>query len=334
MIQPNGTSLPASEQTPCRRCGDDFDPAHQSISCPHSHMFPPALPNSPCGNAGKAGKADKAEPLQTFDGVPMDGVDWLWHGWLAKGKLTVLAGRGGAGKGTLTARLMAAATGGRKWPDGQKTKPCLAVVVSPDDGLSDTLKPRLHYSDANMALCRHIPADASKDGVLGIVASIRNADPAPGLVVLDIIEAGMKAGGDGDRASDVARHVAEFTRLAEEVGCAFLLTLHLNKRTKSKISEGDLADLVRGSGVWTDAARMVWIMARDESCVKGGRVLVRAKCNLPASRYSEGGYSVRAKDVEFPGAKRLTGTGHSRGRNGLPQRKRHGHPHERGQRGR
>ena len=70
-----------------------------------------ALPNDPRGNAGEAGEAGKA--LLGFDDVPLNGVQWLWPGWLPRGKTTLLAGAGGSGKGTFAAHLMACATNRR-----------------------------------------------------------------------------------------------------------------------------------------------------------------------------------------------------------------------------
>ena len=66
---------------------------------------------------------------------------------------TLLAGSGGSGKGTLAAHLMACATNRKAWPDGTVSDPCTAVIVSPDDAASDTLKPRLHFSGVNFKRC-------------------------------------------------------------------------------------------------------------------------------------------------------------------------------------
>ena len=295
----------------CPACGKWYDDLTDSRECPHNNAWTgeksTASPNTPHGEAGKAGEAGETPPLMGFDGVAMDGVSWLWPGWLARGKLTTLAGPGGAGKGTLAAHLVAAATGGRTWPDRTKTDPCPAVVVSPDDGLADTLKPRLHHSGADIDLCHHVPAAVVAEGVPAIMACIRSADVTPGLVVFDVIQAGMSADTDGNSANAVARHVNEFSRLAEDINCSFLLIHHTNKRLKTKLAEGSLSDVVRGSGVWTDASRMVLLLVPDENDPDGGRVMVRAKCNLPAVRWYQGGYSVKSRDVEFEGDNGLPG---------------------------
>ena len=283
----------------CPDCNLEYDRRRQSILCPHAIVVPDEFsPNTPRGKAGEAGEA---LPLMGFDGVAMDGVDWFWPGWLARGKTTNLSGAGGSGKGTFAAYLMACATGGRAWPDGRKTDPCIAVVVSPDDGLADTLKPRLVHSGADMSLCRRVDPVVVGAGVPAIMNSIRMDKDRAGIVVIDMMQAGMAAGTDGNSATDVVRHVAEFNRLAEDINAACIVIHHVNKWLRAKVTEGSLANLVRGSGAWTDAARMVWLLTPNENDSDFARVLVRAKCNIGGVRWYEGGYAVRSRDIEFDG---------------------------------
>ena len=260
----------------CPDCNREYDRRRQSIFCPHAIVVPDEFsPNALHGKAGEAGEAGEVLPLMGFDGVAMDGVDWFWPGWLARGKTTNLSGAGGSGKGTFAAYLMACATGGRAWPDGRKTDPCIAVVVSPDDGLADTLKPRLVHSGADMSLCRRVDPVVVGAGVPAIMNSIRMDKDRPGLVVIDMMPAGMAAGTDGNSATDVVRHVAEFNRLSEDINAACIVIHHVNKWLRAKVTEGSLANLVRGSGAWTDAARMVWLLTPNENDSDFARVLVR-----------------------------------------------------------
>ena len=180
----------------------------------------PASPNGPPGKAGKAGKAEVG--LLDFEHVPMHGVEWLWPGWLPRGKTTLLAGSGGSGKGTLAAHLMACATNRKAWPDGTVSDPCMAVIVSPDDAASDTLKPRLHFSGVDFELCQRLNPKA------GAIKALRSCSEA-GLIIFDMAEAGMKWGTDGNAAGDVARHLSNFNLLAERLNAAVLVVHHLNK---------------------------------------------------------------------------------------------------------
>lgn len=45
-------------------------------------------------------------------------IHWLWDGWIARGKLSILAGSAGTGKTTLALGLAATVTTGGVWPDG------------------------------------------------------------------------------------------------------------------------------------------------------------------------------------------------------------------------
>ena len=224
----------------------------------------------------------------------MHGVEWLWPGWLPRGKTTLLAGSGGSGKGTLASHLAACATNRKAWPDGTVSDPCTAVIVSPDDAASDTLKPRLHFSGVDFELCQRLNPKA------GAIKALQSCSES-GLIIFDMVEAGMKWGTDGNAAGDVARHLSNFNLLAERLNAAVLVVHHLNKWVKTKVSEGSLANLVRGSGAWTDACRMAWLITADENDEEGSRVLVRAKCNIGGVSWRDGGYRITARDASFDG---------------------------------
>lgn len=56
-------------------------------------------------------------------------ISWLWPQWLAKGKLTVLAGAGGSGKTTLAIGLISCLTRGEYWPDGSRCNECGNTLI-------------------------------------------------------------------------------------------------------------------------------------------------------------------------------------------------------------
>ena len=70
-------------------------------------------------------------------------VSWLWRGWLAQGKLHILAGAPGQGKTTLALSLAATITTGGCWPDGTRSPSGNVVIWSGEDDPADTLLPRL-----------------------------------------------------------------------------------------------------------------------------------------------------------------------------------------------
>lgn len=78
--------------------------------------------------------------------IPPESIKWIWHGWIAAGKLHTLAGQPGAGKtGTavsITATITRGDSGGR-WPDGTEAPPGNVVFWTCEDGVADTIIPRL-----------------------------------------------------------------------------------------------------------------------------------------------------------------------------------------------
>ncbi len=260
----------------------------------------PASPKTPHGSSGEAGGAGEAG-LLGFANVPLHGVDWLWSDWLPRGKTTLLAGAGGSGKGTFAGHVAACTTGGRPWPDDTRTEPAYAVIVSPDDALADTLKPRLLHSGADLDRCLRLCAGDIQGGIERIANTLLRSDVDIALVVVDMVEAGMRHGMDGNAAGDVARHLSAFNRLAERLDAAVLVCHHLNKWVRVKVLEGTLSNLVRGSGAWTDAVRMLWLMTADENDEDGSRILIRAKCNLGGVPWLKGGYRITARDASYDG---------------------------------
>ena len=207
-------------------------------------------------------------------------VRWLWKGWLPMGKVTLLAGQGGVGKGTLMSYLVACATGCRPWPDGTRSPNGQALVVSTDDDEEDTLWPRLELSGVKADRVM-LPTTGGIPDWNALAERCRLIEDLR-LVYIDVMQAGMASGKDGNSAVDVAEHMGRFAEIAKGAGAAVIVVHHTNKRTASRIKEGDLSDLVRGSGAWTDAARMAWLYCRDDQDKVGkSRLLTRIKCNLP-----------------------------------------------------
>ncbi len=75
--------------------------------------------------------------------VDPERVRWLWPGRLPLGKLVVLDGDPGVGKSTLALDIAARLSTGRGWPDGGTCPPGGVLILSAEDGLADTIRPRL-----------------------------------------------------------------------------------------------------------------------------------------------------------------------------------------------
>src|SRR5262245_1316544 len=84
--------------------------------------------------------------------VQPEQVQWLWPGRIALGKLTLIAGEPGLGKSFLTLDIAARVTTGEKWPDDPTTfkLPGSVVLLSAEDDVADTIRPRLDAAGADV----------------------------------------------------------------------------------------------------------------------------------------------------------------------------------------
>jgi RecA-family ATPase len=81
--------------------------------------------------------------------VKPESVWWLWPGRLPLGKLAVLDGDPGLGKSAVTLDLAARVSAGLDLPDGGRCGPAGVVLLSAEDGLADTIRPRLDAAGAD-----------------------------------------------------------------------------------------------------------------------------------------------------------------------------------------
>lgn len=93
------------------------------------------------------GDASRVELVCGADIRP-EPIEWLWHGWLAAGKLHMIAGAPEAGKTSIALALAATLSTGGRWPDGTRSSTGSVVIWSGEDAINDTLIPRL------VALCQ------------------------------------------------------------------------------------------------------------------------------------------------------------------------------------
>ncbi|KAB0773153.1 AAA family ATPase [Pseudomonas aeruginosa] len=209
-------------------------------------------------------------------------IRWLWPGWIARGKLTVLAGAGGSGKTTLAMGLIGTLTNGGSWPDGEIChEPANALIWSSEDDPADTLVPRLMAAGANLkrvhiirgrvnALGEREPFDPATDFEL-LRESVESIGGAA-LLLLDPVVNVVK--GDMHRANDVRRALQAVVDFAEAHGCAVLGISHFSKGSGG----ASPADRVIGSQAFGALARAVLVAAKQEN--SDVRVLARAKSNI------------------------------------------------------
>ncbi len=82
--------------------------------------------------------------------VQAEPVRWLWYPYIPYGKITVIQGDPGDGKTTVVLAIAAAVTTGAALPETGKSVPPMSVIFqTAEDGLGDTVKPRLVQSGAD-----------------------------------------------------------------------------------------------------------------------------------------------------------------------------------------
>src|SRR5437588_9751518 len=94
---------------------------------------------------------DSLSSFPRASGISQASVSWLWPGWLPRGKLTLFEGDPGLGKSLVTLDLCARLSTGRPFPDGSTgLGPANSIVLNGEDGVEDTIRPRLQALEADL----------------------------------------------------------------------------------------------------------------------------------------------------------------------------------------
>lgn len=205
--------------------------------------------------------------------VKPEPVRWLWPGRIATGKLTLIAGDPGLGKSFLTLDIAARVSTGASWPDAPKVRfePGDVVLLSAEDDVADTIRPRLDAAGADVNRIIAIdavraldkagklsarPVDLSQD--VQYVEAAMDQLSTPKLVVVDPISAYMGQT-DSHNNAETRAMLAKLADLAARRGVAVVCVSHLNKGAgRSAVYR------VTGSLGFVAAARTVWSVSRDE----------------------------------------------------------------------
>lgn len=217
--------------------------------------------------------------------VEPEEIEWLWPSWLALGKLALMDGDPGLGKSATTLDLAARVSAGKIFPDGAEGESGGVVLLSAEDGLRDTIRPRLGAAggDASCILSlATVPDENGHDRLLSIPEDIPFIEKGiervgARLVIVDPLMAFLSGETNSHRDQDVRRALAPLAGLAERTGASVLVVRHLNKAPGNN-------PLYRGGGSIgiIGAARMAFVVGKDPQD-ENRRVLASTKNNLAKS---------------------------------------------------
>lgn len=181
--------------------------------------------------------------------VTTEPVEWIFEPYIARKKITILEGDPGIGKSFLALYYVARLSSEKH----QKS-----LLISLEDGLADTIKPRLEKfrCDLSLILAPKEMLSLDKEGIKKLELIL--SKELPSLVVLDTLTA-VSAGRDNNKSNEMRPFLTELVKLAEKFNLGFLVLRHLNKKV-------DTSEQYRGAGSIdiTGIARSVLQVVHDK----------------------------------------------------------------------
>lgn len=269
-----------------------------------SKPTPPETSNKPPSQTSKDEHYAATVELTPGSSITPEAVKWLWQGFLAGGKLHVLAGSPGTGKTTAALALAAVITSRGRWPDGTPAPLGNVAIWSGEDDPADTLVPRLLAAGADMRRVFFVSATRETGG------ERRPFDPASDmrhlmraldgrdikLLVVDPIVSAVA--GDSHKSTETRRALQPLVDLAAATGAAVLGISHFSKGTQGR----DPVERVTGSIAFGALARVVFAAAKaspndapEDGC---DRIFIRSKSNIGKDG---GGFRYTLEQVPVPG---------------------------------
>lgn len=223
--------------------------------------------------------------IKPFTAIETRPIDWLWKSWLARRKTTLLAGVEGDGKTTVAACVAATLAAGGTWPDGTPAPPGRVLFLVAEDGLDDTIRPKLerHGADLSRVFFVQAVAEPGKGERLFNLAQhlplLEQSITAYeiDLVIIDPLSSFMPGSNRNDEG-EVRDLLTPLTHLADRTNVAVLGIVHIGKPngTARRASQRLL-----GSTAFAAIARQVWMVVPVSTAQQETRrLLAVVKSNL------------------------------------------------------
>jgi putative DNA primase/helicase len=229
--------------------------------------------------------------LVSIADVEPKAVEWIWPGYLAKGKLTLLGGDPDLGKSLVCIDAAATLSKGKYWPSGPRAQTGATIFICSEDGIADTIRPRAEAAEADLRLLHVFESSLIKDGkrksfnlrddldMLGAaIESVGNVS----LVVIDAITSYMGAI-DSHRTTDVRAVLEPIAGFAEQHGASILGVTH-----PPKAATGSAIRAFTGSFAFVAAPRVAFFVTSEPETDR--RLLLPVKNNIGTKAPGRGYY--------------------------------------------
>lgn len=246
----------------------------------------------------------KAVPMIRMSEIQQTEVEWLWYPYIPFGKLTIIQGNPGEGKTFFAMQLAAACTNRKYLPQMEPFEPFNVIFQTAEDGLGDTVKPRLISAEADME--RVLVIDDADQPLTLADKRIENAirENNARLVIIDPLQAFLGANVDMNRANEVRPIFRRLADTAQNTNCAIVMIGHLNKASGSQstyrgLGSIDITAVVRSllfiGKVKTDPTTRV-IVHEKSSLAPPGQSLAFSLGDEKGFRWI-GAYDISAEDL-------------------------------------
>ena len=254
---------------PCVRDYCDFELSQVEDYLPSTPAVPPPTSTKSPRTANDDVSGIVSSCVADIEAKP---IRWLWRGRIARGKVTLIAGHPGLGKSQAILNFAAIVTTGGKWPLGDEhCERGSVVILSAEDDVADTIRPRLEAAGANISRVHVFEAVRDEDDkgeartrglslatdITRIAAKIADLGKVA-LLIVDPVSAYLGET-DSHKNADVRALLAPLADMASRHGVAVVLITHLAKNASA-----EALLRVQGSIAFAAAARAAWGVARDK----------------------------------------------------------------------
>lgn len=231
-------------------------------------------------------ESESENGLVLLSDVEPEKIRWLWHGYMARGALTIIDGDPGLGKSTLALDIAARVSQGDDMPDESSIKAKGGVVIlTAEDGLATVVRPRLELAGADLTRIVALTGVRRRDRDTGQwflahptlqdLKALRQATEKveAKLVIVDPLMSYLIS--DAHKDQKVRQELAPLVQLAEEEQTAVVTIRHFKKDRK------ETSGVYRGGGSIgiIGAARSGFLVSKDPSD-DSRKIMAPTKANL------------------------------------------------------